>query len=287
MSSSSDLNSLRFATRQINLYGELFVFIIGIIGELLNIVVFSTLKTFRQTTCSFYLIINAIANIGILIVILLRVIYDGFNGGLTYTSLFCKFRYLLARYWILLSMTSMCLVSIDQFISMTSYRHWSNLKIARRLIAFAGVLWLITSIFDFIYYGEYLDECVVTNAIYAKYNTYFYSSFVVEFLPLIVMIVFSLLAFFKTRTITSRQINITRLSRDRQLTAMALFHVLFIAIFNTPFVIYFTYTLTITTKDPIQIAHNQLIYTILILFYYISFSVSFLLDKPKSLVCLF
>jgi len=34
--------------------GLLFIFLIGIFGELLNIIVFFTLKTFRQTICSFY-----------------------------------------------------------------------------------------------------------------------------------------------------------------------------------------------------------------------------------------
>jgi hypothetical protein len=282
MSSSTNLDSLRFATQQINLYGELFVFITGMLGELLNIVVFTTLKTFRQTTCSLYLITASVANIGILIAILLRIIYDGLNIGLTYTPLLCKFRFFLTQYWGLVSITSMCFATFDQFISMTIYKHWSNTKIARRLIAFTNVLWFINSIPSFIYYESYLNVCIVTNAAFIKYYTYFQTPLLFGFLPLTIMIIFSFLAFLKTRTITSRQINIVRLSRDRQLTAMTLVHVLFVVILTIPFLIYFIYDLTINNTDPIQIAHHQLIYSTIVIFYYISYSVRFLFDQNKS-----
>jgi hypothetical protein len=101
------------------------------------------------------------------------------------------------------------------------------------------------------------------------------------FLPLIIMIVFSVLAFFKIRSLASRQLNIVRLSRDRQLTAMTLFNVLFIVILSIPFVFFLNYNLTLNTKDPIKIALNQLIYGTIVIVYYINYSVSFLIDKIK------
>jgi len=273
MSSSSYLESLQFATRQINLYGGLFLFIIGIFGELLKIIVFTTLKTFRQTACSFYLIITSIANIGLLIVLFLRIIYDGFNIGLSYTPVLCKFRYFLAQYWVLVSMTSMCLATIDQFISMTTYRQWNTLRMARRLIGFACVCWFINAIFAFIYYDSYLNTCIVTNVGLAKFYAYFELPILFGILPLTVMIIFSILAFLKIRTIASRQLNIVRLSRDRQLTAMTLLHALFIVITNIPFVSFFIYTLIINTENPTDIAYNGFIYAITVMFYYISYSV--------------
>jgi hypothetical protein len=225
MSNSSNLNSLRFATRQINMYGELFVFMTGLFGELLNILIFTTLNTFQQTTCAFYLIVTSIANISLLIMVLLRIIYDGFDTGLNYTPLLRKFRYLLTQYWGLVSTTSMYLAIINQFLSMTTFKQWNSLQIARRLIAFACVLWLHPSIFSFIYFDSYLNSCIIINTIYTKYYIYFQSPILFDCLPLTIMITFSLLAFFKIRTISSRQIDIVLLSRDRQLTAMTLFHV--------------------------------------------------------------
>jgi hypothetical protein len=275
MPNSTNIDSLQFTTRQINLYGELFVFITGMIGELLNIVVFTTLKTFRQTTCSLYLITASFGNIGILIVILLRIIYDGLNIGLTYTPLFCKFRFLLSQYSGLVSITSLSFATFDQFISMTSYKHWCNMKIAWYLIASANVFWFLYSIPCFIYYQSYLNFCILTDAVFTNYYTYFQTPFLLCFLPLTIMSTFSFLAFIKIRAITSRQINIVRLSRDRQLTAMTLVHVLFVVILTIPFAIYFIYNLTLSDTDPVQTAKRQLIYSTIIIFYYIGYSVRF------------
>ncbi|CAF4265848.1 unnamed protein product [Adineta steineri] len=89
------------------------------------------------------------------------------------------------------------------------------------------------------------------------------------------MTTFSLLAFYNARTLISRQINIIRLSRDRQLTAMTLFHVVFVVITTLPYIIYFIYSLEQTTTNSEQIARNNLIYVILLLIFYLSFAGSF------------
>ncbi len=273
MASSSNLDNLRSITRDISIYGGLFVLIIGLFSELLTIIIFTTLKTFRQTTCCFYLIINSIGNIGILSTIVLRIIYDGFNTGLSYTPLLCKFRYFLAQYWLLVIMTSMCLATIDQFLSMTSYRRWNSLRIAHRLIAATCSFWFIYSILTFIYYDSYLNTCIVTNAVFVKYFTYFQTPILSEFLPLSIMITFSLLAFFKARSIASRQVHIVRLSRDRQLTVMTLVRVLFIVITSLPYVIFFVYTLILNSNDPMVIVKNQFIFAITGVLCYMSYSV--------------
>ncbi len=96
------------------------------------------------------------------------------------------------------------------------------------------------------------------------------------FLPLTTMTIFSLLAFYSIRSLISRQINIVRLSRDRQLTAMTLFHAVFVVITTLPYIIYFMYFLNQTSQDPEQIARNNLIYTITVLIDYASSAVSIL-----------
>jgi len=179
-------------------------------------------------------------------------------------------------------MTSMCLATFDQFISMTTYRQRNRLRLAHRLIAFACIFWFVSSIFTFIYYDSKLNVCIIINSVYAEYYTYFYAPVLFRYLPLITMIIFSLLAFFKIRTIASRQINIVRLSRDRQLTTMILLHVLFLVILSTPFFIFFVYTLSINSKDSVDVVHNQLICTITVVFCYIGHSVSFFLQDNKS-----
>ncbi len=55
ISMSSTIDLLKSATLNINIYFGLFICITDIFGALLNIIVFTTLRTFRQTTCATYL----------------------------------------------------------------------------------------------------------------------------------------------------------------------------------------------------------------------------------------
>jgi hypothetical protein len=279
MSSSTYLDDLRFAIQQINIYVGLFVFITGIFGEIFNIIIFSTLKIFRQTTCSFYLITASIINIDVLISVFLRIIYDGFNLGLPYTPLYCKCWLFIAQYGVSMSLTSMCFAIIDQFISMTKFKQWNQLRTAYCLVAVASVLWFIAAIFNFIYYDSNGSTCIMTNTIYATYYAYVHSAVLIGFLPLTIMIIFSVLAFFKIRTTASRQINIVRLSRDRQLTAMTLFHVLYIIITSIVFLTFTVYSFVISTTNEIEIARDQFISATTLLFYYTNFSVRSFLQK--------
>ena len=93
-------------------------------------------------------------------------------------------------------LTSMCMATIDQFLSMTSYKRWNNLQFARRFICFICIFWFVLSIFIFIYYDSNLNSCILTNAVFAQYYTYFNSLILISLLPLTVMSILSVLAFF-------------------------------------------------------------------------------------------
>ncbi|CAF1188730.1 unnamed protein product [Adineta steineri] len=69
--------------------------------------------------------------------------------------------------------------------------------------------------------------------------------------------------------------NIVRLSRDRQLTAMTLVHVMFIIITTIPYVVFFVYLLNQHNTGPEQTARNNLIFTIVLLISYSTYSGSF------------
>ena len=69
--------------------------IAGVVGGFLNIIVFLSLQTFRQSSCAFYLTIMSVFNIGqIVFRFTTRIMICGFGIDWTQTSLFyCKFRY--------------------------------------------------------------------------------------------------------------------------------------------------------------------------------------------------
>ena len=89
------------------------------------------------------------------------------------------------------------------------------------------------------------------------------------------MITFSLLAFFKTRTFAaSRQVSHVRLSRDRQLTTMTLFHVLSAVVSTIPFAAFNVYSLSANAIEAEEIVRSRLISTATILLLYEGFAVS-------------
>jgi hypothetical protein len=271
---------INFIIQQLNIYIGLFIFITGVIGGLLNIIIFTTLKTFRETSCGFYLIVTSIFNVSHAIFALItRILDSGFSINLTHLSWSCKIRTFLSQSCVLLSLTGMSLVTIDQFLSMTTYRHLSSLKSAHRHIIIACCLWFFHGIFALIYWDTPTGICVQINVSYVKYLSYFYLPVLLGCLPIVIMVTFSLLAFFNIRTLASRQINIVRLSRDRQLTAMALLQVAFIVFASISYTIFNIYDLNTIITEEEDFARHRLIGTVVVLLYYENFAVSNLNGK--------
>ncbi|CAF0879972.1 unnamed protein product [Adineta steineri] len=275
--SSPYILQINFIIEQMNIYVALVIFITGIIGGLLNIIIFTSLKTFRRTSCGFYLTVTSIFNVGqTLSALSTRILDSGFSIDLTNVSWSCKIRTFLAQSCVLLSLTSMSLVTIDQFISMTRYKHFSNLRLAHRHIIISCCIWCFHGIFVFLYWDAPNGRCTSLISLgYEKYLSYFYLPVLLGCLPIFIMITFSLLAFIKIRTLASRQINIVRLSRDRQLTAMALSQVAFTVFVSLPYTIFNIYDLNTVTTNQDEYARLQLIGTVTVLLYYENFASSF------------
>lgn len=286
----STTTHINYIIQQLNIYVGLFIFITGVIGGLLNIIIFRTLKTFRQTSCGFYLTVTSIFNIGQAIFALSTRIFDaGFSINLTNIPWTCKLRTFLAQSCVLLSLTGMSLVTIDQFLSMTDHRHWSNLRLAHRHMIIACILWSIHGIVALIFWNTPYGICIATGNAYRIYLMNFYLPVLLGCLPIVIMTIFSLLAFFRIRTLASREINIVRLSRDRQLTAMALLQVAIIVLASLPYTIFNIYDLNLPTTNPEDAARRRLIGTIVVLFYYENFAVSSIERKFFSftdLICI-
>jgi hypothetical protein len=263
-----------FLAQEITKYCGLFIATFGVVGGLLNVLVFTTLKTFRKTSCVFYLIIASIVNVGQLLTsLLIRIVAVGFHIDPTWISWVCKIRIFSIQFCGLISLVCMSLATIDQFMSL-SKQHVSNLYTAQRNIIIACILITIHGIFFLIYYDTPNGVCVIVNPNFAKYFSYFYFPILLGFAPVTIMITFASIAFFNIRTIASRQIHIERLSRDRQITAMVLVQVVFIVLLTVPYIICNIYTMSLVTTDEILIARLYLLNAITILGYYGNYAVS-------------
>ncbi|CAF1400163.1 unnamed protein product [Adineta ricciae] len=271
-------HTLTLVTQQIYAYVGLPIMVLGVVGNVFNIIIFTTLKTFRETTCALYLTAASVANIaGLLIALFVRILRAGFLININGTPWICKIQIYIVTWCLLVSLTAVCLASIDQCLSMSKYRRFSHLRFARYNISIIWVLWALYSIPILIYWDAPYGACVIINASFEIYTTRFQFPILLGVLPISTMSIFSLLAFYNARTLASRQIYIVRQSHDRQLTAMTLIHVVYVIITTVPYVIYVISSLNQATKNPEQVAVNNLIYGILVLIDYSSFASPFYL----------
>jgi hypothetical protein len=282
MSSSSTSTFLIYLSQQTTIYLGCFVLISGILGGILAITVLVSLKTFRETSCAFYLTAACVVAIcQLLTTVLSRVLISGFGIDPTVKSIFyCKFRSYLSQAFSLIFLTCMCLCTIDQFFSITNrWRYLFTLSFAHRFV-------LITTIVCFIHGIPYLFffqittlssgqlSCTYINPGFRIYFLRFYLPVLMGCLPISIMIIFGLLAFRNIRTLTSRQVNFVRLSRDRQLTAMALSQIVVQLITSVPYIIVNIYSQNTTTNDSVLAARNQLLVSVTLIFSYLQFGVS-------------
>ncbi len=226
---STIIDSFQYVGALFTINIGLFILVSGLFGNILNIIIFTSLKTFRETSCGFYLTSASFANIIHLTASLLsRILITGYNIDLTLTSsTICKLRQYIAVVAPLTALSCMCLATIDQFASLTiRWRHFSQRYIAWCLVTLILLFWCLTNIPVIIYHNIYLSSvngtwrCSITNTNFSIYFSQFYVSFLLGFIQLMIRIIFGLLAFINVRSLPNRQIPIVRLERDKQITSM-------------------------------------------------------------------
>jgi len=227
--SSSDIATLEFAAQQITIYIGWFSLIVGFLGNSLNITVFMTLNTFRQTSCAFYLTAASSMNIvQILCGLLPRILISGYSIDLTKTSLFvCKIHVFMGFIATLIWLTFMTLAVANQFASVTTrWRHLCNRRLAQQIVLVVIVFWCLYGIPYLIFYNIYvppttgLPTCTNTNSYFAIYISHFQLPILLGCLPLLIQIVFGVLICVNLHGEISRRAPQIRLRRDKQLTAM-------------------------------------------------------------------
>ena len=246
--STSDNSTLTSISQEIVTYMGMFTVVIGVVSNLLNILVFLSLKTFRQSSCAFYLTVMSSVNIGQLILgQLSRVMITGFGIDGTQTSLFyCEFQSFTIQMCSYISVTCMCLATIDQFLATcvgVYWQRWSNIKLARRLSAVSIVFWVVYGIPYLIFYRHTVSSttrkvtCGATDIFFRQYHVYMNNIILACGLPILISILFGTLAFRNVRQIAYRTVPVVRRELDKQLTNMVLIQVVFRSLFISPYII--------------------------------------------------
>jgi hypothetical protein len=284
--SAETIASFNFASEQVAIYLNLFNLIFGIPGEILNIIVFVSLKTFRESTCAFYLITMSFFNIGQLLCgSLFRFVTSGYGIDWTIMSVFwCKFRTYILQVCGLTSMTCLCLATIDQYFATCSrprWQQWSNIKLVRYTTAITIIFWSIFAILYAVYYDIIISPvtgnltCMNTNSAFDRYNSYFHRIVMLGFLPNFITALFGFLAHRNISYLAYRTVPLVRRELDKQLTKMLLVQVIFnifaLLLFNIVSVIV---PYIITSADPVVMAKLQFVQILSYCIYYLYAAVS-------------
>jgi len=242
MSSFEVAQRIDYIAEKYEFYSSIFLLVIGMISNILIITVFTNVRIFRGNKCAYYLVIESITDIGLLLAILPSDITGYFlhANPATLSVIWCKIVLMWSYGCGLHSLYTICFLAFDQFLSTNyrqSWRQLSTLKLAHHLaffnisvVVFHGILFLI--------FGEIgLLGCSIYNPIAKMYFTFFYYPIFGGTLPIVVSGAFSLLAYHNVRRIVRRQIRLVRRRLDRQMTAIALARVLCILILLAPFLV--------------------------------------------------
>lgn len=284
--STSGPSYLTVISQQITIYAGIPIFFAGIIGSLLNTIVFLSLKTFRESSCAFYLAMMAIVNIGQLGTSLFgRIMISGFNIDWTASSTpYCKFRSFCATVSTVMSFTCMCLATIDQWLATCSnprWRFWSNVKIAHRVVIIFIIIWVSHGILYLIYYDRVESPttgklvCMSSNEIFATYHTKVFTAVFIGFLPIFLNTLFGSLAYYNIQHLAYRTVPLVRRELDKQITTMALTQTLFVFFAASPYVIVAILNSNANiTQDPIVADRFQFANVLTLCIYYLNFAVS-------------
>lgn len=291
--SPAEASQINETQRQYFFYASLFLFITGTIGNLLNILVFRTLRCFRGNQCAFGFVLESMSNIGIVVSIFPAYFYEYSSGVDPATSsiVWCKLKNGLSDMFGLCSMFTICFQTFDQFMVTNprpSYRRVSSLKLAHRVLA-CNVIFVVLHTLPFMILAEInaSGRCKISNSVMNTYSSIFYYPVLSCALPIITTVTLSLFAYRNVRRIVRRQISVERRRLDRQLTAMVLARVLSLILLGLPYIGSQLYRVNVNTAtaDPVTLAVGNLLNAITNTVLYLNFAVRQVITARDRRLC--
>jgi hypothetical protein len=282
----SSIDFLNAVSTQFSIYFGIFTLVAGVIGDIFNLLVFLSLKTFRENSCAFYLTAMSFLDICQLMLSLFpRIMNLWFAIDWTVASLaYCKIRAYCFQVCSLTSFTCMCLATIDQFLATCTHTRWQrfgNINFAYRCFIIAVIIWLLHGIPILIYQDQIISSmtgnltCVISNKAYQSYYTYGFTVVLISGLPVLATALFGLLAYRNVIQLAYRAVPLVRRELDKQLTVMVLVQVIFNCCVLVPYIVLNITNLGVSlSKISYSYAQLQLGRNITISVYYWYFAVS-------------
>jgi hypothetical protein len=239
-------------------------FLLGIIGNLLNISVFCQ-KHLRRNSCSIYFISTSIFNFLVMFFGIIPIVYTSYSSYdyASYSVIYCKFRSYIVHVLLMMSRSSVALACIDRFALCSSNVHIRALNqhhIAIRLVCAISFLWLLIPTHMIIEVDIEMPgrRCGAEGIYLIIYSIY---AAIVTAIPLIIMIIFSTLAIRSLRHVRARvhpniHSTVRIRKRDVQFVLILISEVIIYLLSTVLFPVYSIYiaVTSATTKDPDRLA---------------------------------
>jgi hypothetical protein len=276
-SASSRINTV---SRWLNYVLAIPMIILGIIGAILTIIIFTRKSSFQRNPTIIYLLSGAVMTaIHLPTIYLQSILVDGFDLGVFNTNdIACREHNYLFYVTTVAAISFPCWAAFDQYASTSreaSFRNrWSSIRVVQFAIIATIIFWTILY-FPMIFFSGIINhKCVLTNLSYRRLN-----DFVIT--PLVYIIgPFTCIVILTRGTIQNlRLINLSN-HRDhltRQIRRMLVPQLIILGISGIPFGlqnIYFDLTDHID-KDDVRMAVEHLFIQIIRLFYHFNFVFTF------------
>jgi len=281
MSSLLALQQIQDITEKYTLYTSLINLVVGTVSNILMILIFTTLRTFRGNQCAFYLTVESVANISLLVAYLPSNIAGDILGRspAQLSIVWCKIQLMSCYVFGFCSLFTIIFLSLDQYLSTNHRQSWrqiSTIKLAR-LLTFFNVCFAILHNILFLVFAEIGTlGCTIYHPVAKTYFTFFYYPILGGIVPFIVSGVFSLLAYRNVRRIVRRQVPLVRRRLDHQMTAIALARVVCMIALGLPFVCISLYEFNLNNSEnnDMEIAIYNLLSAIAHSLLYVNYAVS-------------
>ncbi|CAF3760627.1 unnamed protein product [Rotaria sp. Silwood1] len=196
--------SILQAALQLSYYGPIVLFSIGTPAALLNAIIFMGIKTLRQSSTSYYVLGQSLADMSVLLAVLLQAIP---STSMFASSITCKLSMFFLQSTSCLAMNFLCLAAFDRWVctsQLVRIRQWSSCRIARRLFPLPFLIWPLVNI-PFLIYCDLVSPtytCWFTSRLFEQIANYFLDPMLAFVFPLCILIAFGLLTCRNIRRVT-------------------------------------------------------------------------------------
>ncbi|CAF1278272.1 unnamed protein product [Adineta steineri] len=247
-------NTISIIQYNINRYICPILLIFGIIGCLLNILLFSR-KRFRTISCCTYFLSASVPMMILVFIGYVPYSYAAYHPNpQNKNHLFCKLRGYMGQSFQLMYRWIMTIACIDRYmVSSTNLylRKFSNPRIAYSIVIKIMILSIILPLYNLIFLNVGIGWCLYSKAVYAFYHSLF-TFILIGFLPIMIMVICTFLIHDNLRLkrirrrdyyhyqddhLTSRLLS----TRDNQVLLMLFIQVIFYIISTIPWMIVLLY----------------------------------------------